>query len=410
MKSLLQTVLLVFSLALYAQQTYVPDDNFEQALIDLGYDDVLDDYVLTANIIAVVELDVSHKDIYDMTGIEDFQALEHLESKGNFHPILDISSNGNLVYLNCNNSQVQELYVNNEIVELHCESNQIVNIDISNCLDIQKLYIGSNLLTMLNVTGNTNLIELRFTDNLIEYIDLQYNTSLSLLACSYNNLTNLSITQNTLLSDLYCMSNSLNTIDTSNNPNLIQLAARDNNITSLDLSVNTSLLTLTCQNNSLTELDLTNNPISFLEVQNNQLEWIDIRNGYNDNMLNFNATNNPDLHCVFVDDTDFLYPNNWHVDDNSIFMESESECDLAIENKILNSTTIFPNPTKDILLFENIDDPISGVIKIYNFLGELVLAKDMINNKLDISSLGNGTYFLSIETKKGMINRKIIKY
>ena len=31
-----------------AQQTYVPDDNFEQALIDLGYDDVLDDYVLTA--------------------------------------------------------------------------------------------------------------------------------------------------------------------------------------------------------------------------------------------------------------------------------------------------------------------------------------------------------------------------
>ena len=26
-----------------AQSTYVPDNNFEQALIDLGYDDVLDD-------------------------------------------------------------------------------------------------------------------------------------------------------------------------------------------------------------------------------------------------------------------------------------------------------------------------------------------------------------------------------
>ena len=33
-----------------AQNTYVPDNNFEQALIDLGYDDVLDDSVLTANI------------------------------------------------------------------------------------------------------------------------------------------------------------------------------------------------------------------------------------------------------------------------------------------------------------------------------------------------------------------------
>ena len=30
--------------------TNIPDDNFEQALIDLGYDDVLDDYVYTENI------------------------------------------------------------------------------------------------------------------------------------------------------------------------------------------------------------------------------------------------------------------------------------------------------------------------------------------------------------------------
>ena len=27
----------------FGQTTYVPDDNFEQALIDQGYDDVLDD-------------------------------------------------------------------------------------------------------------------------------------------------------------------------------------------------------------------------------------------------------------------------------------------------------------------------------------------------------------------------------
>ena len=33
-----------------AQQTYVPDDNFEQELINLGYDSVLDDYVATAAI------------------------------------------------------------------------------------------------------------------------------------------------------------------------------------------------------------------------------------------------------------------------------------------------------------------------------------------------------------------------
>ena len=31
--------------------TYVPDDNFELALIDLGFDDVLDNYVVTESII-----------------------------------------------------------------------------------------------------------------------------------------------------------------------------------------------------------------------------------------------------------------------------------------------------------------------------------------------------------------------
>ena len=34
-------------------KTYVPDDNFERALIELGYDDVLDDYVLTSSINSV---------------------------------------------------------------------------------------------------------------------------------------------------------------------------------------------------------------------------------------------------------------------------------------------------------------------------------------------------------------------
>ena len=46
-------LVLYFALAVQiglAQNTYVPDNNFEQALIDLGYDDVLDDSVPTANI------------------------------------------------------------------------------------------------------------------------------------------------------------------------------------------------------------------------------------------------------------------------------------------------------------------------------------------------------------------------
>jgi hypothetical protein len=40
---------MLISLTTYSQTTNVPDDNFEQAFRDLGYDNVLDDYFLTAN-------------------------------------------------------------------------------------------------------------------------------------------------------------------------------------------------------------------------------------------------------------------------------------------------------------------------------------------------------------------------
>ena len=77
----------------FGQTTYVPDDNFEQALIDLGYDDVLDDYVLTANISGVTYLNVSSKEISDLTGIQDFTALTSLQCGNNYLTSLDVSAN-----------------------------------------------------------------------------------------------------------------------------------------------------------------------------------------------------------------------------------------------------------------------------------------------------------------------------
>ena len=73
--------------------TYVPDNNFEQALIDLGYDDVLNDFVLIENIADLDSLDVSEKEINDLTGIEDFAALTYLNCQTNQLTSLDVSAN-----------------------------------------------------------------------------------------------------------------------------------------------------------------------------------------------------------------------------------------------------------------------------------------------------------------------------
>lgn len=65
------------------QLTYVPDDNFEQALIDLGLDDVLDDYVVTKDIAEIEELDISGYNISDLTGLKDFASLIVLDCSNN---------------------------------------------------------------------------------------------------------------------------------------------------------------------------------------------------------------------------------------------------------------------------------------------------------------------------------------
>ena len=82
------------SMMCFSQNTYVPDDYFEQALIDLGYDTApLNDFVPTANINTVTSLDVKYTGIGDFTGIEDFVSLTELICYGNSATSLDISQN-----------------------------------------------------------------------------------------------------------------------------------------------------------------------------------------------------------------------------------------------------------------------------------------------------------------------------
>ncbi|MGB5322401.1 InlB B-repeat-containing protein, partial [Lutimonas sp.] len=52
-------------------KTSIPDDHFEQALIDLGYDDQLDGYASTQVISRIEEMDISNRNIQDLSGLED---------------------------------------------------------------------------------------------------------------------------------------------------------------------------------------------------------------------------------------------------------------------------------------------------------------------------------------------------
>ena len=116
------------------QMTYVPDDNFEQELINLGYDNVLDDSVYTTSIQYVTSLNLNYKNINSLLGIEDFTALEYLNCSVNQITSLDVSQNTLLDSLDCCGNLLTSLDVsqNTNLIALYCHVNQLTNLDISN--------------------------------------------------------------------------------------------------------------------------------------------------------------------------------------------------------------------------------------------------------------------------------------
>jgi hypothetical protein len=176
----------------YTQKTYIPDDNFEQHLIDVGIaaSRVLDDSVLTSRINTLTTLSVDGEEIKDLTGIEDFVALTSLYCFDNDLSSLDVSTIPNLF-------------------ELHCNENQITALDLSK---------------------NTALWSLNCSDNLLETLDVSKNIELAGLRCNSNKLISLDISQNTKMKSFFCFSNKLTylNVKNGNNTNISYFHSEDN--------------------------------------------------------------------------------------------------------------------------------------------------------------------------------------
>lgn len=138
------SILGIFFIALQAnniraQFTLIPDPIFEQALIDLGIDSdgMINGQVLTSDIEIVITLDLDHEGIEDLTGLEDFAALEVLIANGNQLSFLDVS----------NNIQLKELYCSSDSAGFNM---LMSSLDLSQNENLEVLY-GENLIFLENV-------------------------------------------------------------------------------------------------------------------------------------------------------------------------------------------------------------------------------------------------------------------
>ena len=109
----------LFSVSSIAQFTLIPDSMFEKMLIAQGIDSgVPDGKVLTASINTLTTLNISNQSdptnrITNLTGIEDFIALENLDCSYNLLTAINISNNTKLETFLCQFNDIATLNVTN---------------------------------------------------------------------------------------------------------------------------------------------------------------------------------------------------------------------------------------------------------------------------------------------------------
>jgi Leucine-rich repeat (LRR) protein len=384
-------ILIALPMIGFGQQTYVPDDNFEQTLINQGYDTVLDDYVLTANINQLTILQVGSSNIADLTGIEGFTALDFLYCGGNQLTSLDVSSNYNLKELLCGDNQLQSLFLPNSVEILDCYSNQLSSLNTDSLPNLVNLDCSFNYISTLDLSNNIALGRLECISNQMTNLTLN-DTALTFLSCSFNSLTSLDLSQNNNLTIAYVFMNQLNSLNINGADSLVTLIAFKNELTFLDVSSNTILRTLGLSNNQLTSLDVsnnyrlsrfacTNNYFTSIDVSYNPSLWrlfcdsnqltdinigskllleefncsennlaqLDFSNVDKTNITSFHTRNNPNLFCIEVEDESWSTALWTDIDSWSSFSE---DCyptnveEVLKERKVLKVIDVLGKQTK----------------------------------------------------------------
>ena len=166
---------------------------------------------------------------------------------------------------------------------------------------------------------------------------------------------------------------------------------------------------INASNNLITEIDLTGTSgISELNVSNNRLVYLNLNNNYNAQLILMDATGNPNLSCIQVDDVNIATANsNWSKDTMATYSSYCSRTTLGLADVLVDGISIYPNPATDKIQMAFPAALELKSVSLLNALGKQVLKSDQ--KVIDIKHLPTGLYFMSITTNKGVTNKKIVK-
>ena len=211
--------------------TNFPCENFRAWLLEQSWGSK--GYITDAEIENITSINVSIRNISDLTGIQFFTYLQRLVCERNQLTSLDVSGLNNLVWL-------------------FCGWNQLTSLDLSGLDNLRDLSCSNNQLTSLDVSGLTNLLTLNCFGNQLTSLDLSGLYNIELLSLGNNKLTSLDLTGFDRLTTFFGNS--------QQNPTLTLTGANDNYSLEIDLNNPTELVsglsyfdgTLTSTSNTIT--------------------------------------------------------------------------------------------------------------------------------------------------------------
>jgi len=238
--------------------------------------------------------------------------------------------------------------------------------------------------------------------NLTDLTGIQAFTHITLLNVSANALTTLNVSGCTALNTLSCTFNSLTSLTVTGCPALTAIYCSDNALTSLNVSSNAMLQYLYCYNNSITSLNLSSNPIlGYFECYNNALTSLNVQNGHNDLISIFDASSNPSLTCIKVDNVANANANaNWIKDTEASYSTTCALATAAFEDQAIVES--YPNPfTTAFSVKVNVDPTEAIQITIYDSIGRLIETRMIAAAASDLIEMGtaypSGIYCVTVQ-------------
>jgi len=374
---------------LTAQIVDIPDPNFKQGLLDHvpEIDTNNDGEIQVTEALATAQLILTHKEISDMTGIEEFVNLLDLFIYSNPISSIDVTHNINLRQFGLGYTEIAELDVsqNTNLYTLKFYNTLISEIDLSHNPNLEFLNVGGSSLTELDISNNLNLIILNIFDT---------------------NISSLNFSANTNLQSLNFLRTGILEADYSVLPNLKKLAVGSNNILSLDVSQNSQLCSLFIQDGPILEFVNVKNGNNELLLPNGPCSFDLTYGGAASSSGILANTGNPSLQYICVDDVQFAEENFIWIPPQTEFIDN---CNLSTQSNQLSVLKYYPNPVKDYLHI-SFDSPIISV-QVYSVLGE-ELSSILVGSEeasVALKDLVTGNYFVSVTSNNGKEVFQVVK-